>query len=160
MSIPYFVVTVVGLLLMLDGAITHARLSRELAVARDLPPVDEVTGLLSERAFIHRVTSELKRAQRSGASVWLGVWTIVEGDPDRFGRIAADVLRFPEAGFRISDRVFCFIRPLVTRQQRADLVLRLRTAAPRRTSASGEATWTGGSTDAMALLQAAIGSME
>jgi hypothetical protein len=159
MTIVLYIIGGIGLLLALDGLVARTKIQHKIDDARRQRPVDEGTGLLNQRAYLHRITGELKRAQRSHSNVWLGVWTVVDGDPDRFGRVAADGLRFPEVGFRLAERVFCFVRPGITEDQRADLLLRLRSGAPREKAASGEVTWTGGQTDAMRLLHIAIEGM-
>lgn len=149
-----------GVIGTLEGLIARRRVQRQLQLAHEHRPTDESTGLWNERAYMHRVESELKRVQRGGSNLWLGVWTVVDGDPERFGRMAADGIRFPEIGFRLSDRVFCFVRPAMSVERRDDLHRRLRNAAPRERSAIGEIVWRGGEPDAMRLLHAAIDRME
>lgn len=153
------IVTVLLLLAGVEGLASRRRIEGEIARARRVLPVDESTGLLNHRAYLQRVTGELKRAHRGKGNVWLGVWTVVEGDPERFGRLAAGSVHFPEVGFRLAERVFCFVRPNIDDDLRADLHGRLRRAAPREKAAVGEAVWQGGDTDAMALLDTAIGRM-
>ncbi|MBC7644154.1 MAG: hypothetical protein H7123_03440 [Thermoleophilia bacterium] len=159
MSLVLFIGVVFGLIGVFDAVVTRGRLQQEIATARAQRPVDDATGLLNQRAYLPRITSELKRAQRSNASVWLSVWTVTDGDPDRFGRVAADGLRFPEVGFRLDERVFCFARPGASEPIRTDLLARLRAAGPREQTAVGEVTWRAGDPDAMRLLHAAIGAM-
>ena len=159
MHIVLLIVAALGLVGVIDAFVTRARLEADIATARASRPVDDTTGLLNQRAYLPRITGELKRAQRSRSNVWLSVWTITDGDPDRFGRVAADGLRFPEVGFRLDERVFCFARPGATEAVRNDLLARLRTAGPREQVAVGEVTWRAGDPDAMRLLHAAIGAM-
>lgn len=150
----------VALVLIVDGVIALRRLGRRIDDARAHGPMDEETGLWNQRAYLPRVTAEMKRAQRVGGSLWIGVWTVVDGDPHRFGRVASDGLRFPEVGFRLGERVFCFVRPDMRDDLREEFHRRLRSSAPRERAACGEALWRGGEPDAMALLHAAIDQME
>ena len=160
MQIALLILTAALMLAGVEGVLARRRIEREIAQARRVLPVDEASGLLNHRAYHQRVTGELKRAHRGKGNVWLGVWTVVEGDADRFGRLAADSLRFPEVGFRLAERVYCFVRPNVDEELRTDLHLRLRRAAPRETAAVGEAVWASGDPDAMKLLDAAIAEMD
>ena len=153
------IVFALGLIGVIDAVMARGRLQQEIITARAQRPIDDATGLLNQRAYLPRITGELKRAQRSHANVWLSVWTVTEGDPDRFGRVAADGLRFPEVGFRLDERVFCFARPGSTEPIRTDLLARLRATGPREKTAVGEVTWRAGDPDAMRLLHAAIGAM-
>jgi hypothetical protein len=155
-TLVLLIVIGLSLLATIDALISRRKVTRDIAEARSRLPVDEETGLLNHRAYLQRTTGELKRAKRSKGNLWLGVWTVTEGDPDRFGRVAADGLRFPEVGFRLSERVFCFTRPEITEQLRRDLHSRLRTAAPREKVSIGEVLWNGGEPDAMKLLDEAV----
>lgn len=160
MQLALAIATVVLILVGVEGIFGRRRAEAEITRARRVLPVDESTGLLNHRAYLQRVTGELKRARRGKGNVWLGVWTVVDGDPDRFGRLAADGIRFPEVGFRLAERVFCFVRPNVDDDLRTDVHSRLRRAAPRERAAVGEAIWVDGEPDAMELLDTAIGRME
>lgn len=160
MTIILLVISCISVLAAVEAAVERRRLGARLDRARRELPKDEATGLLNHRAFRQRILGEIKRAKRGGGSVWLSVWTVVDGDPDQFGRVAADGLRFPETGFRLAERVFCFTRPNATDEHRGDLARRLRQGAPRARAAVGEARWAGGSVeDAMALLHEAIGDL-
>jgi hypothetical protein len=156
LAIAIFLLVCAGI----EGIFARRRYEQEILRARRVLPVDEQTGLLNHRAYLQRVSGELKRAHRAKGNVWLGVWTVVDGDPDRFGRLAADGLHFPEVGFRLAERVFCFVRPNVDDDLRSDVHARLRRAAPRERAAVGEAIWLDGDPDAMRLLDTAIGRME
>lgn len=157
MEVALYVVLVLSLAVSAHAVVVRRRLRAAVARARREAPTDAETGLLNHRAFEHRLAAEFKRARRDGTSVWLTTWTVVEGDADHFGRRAADGLRFPEVGFRLAERVFCFARPNATAQQRADLSARLEHATPRNRAAVGQATWTGGvDEDPMALLHRAL----
>lgn len=159
MKIVLLFINAISLALIVEGVISLRRLQRRIIDASLSGPYDEETGLLNQRAFVSRVTSELKRAQRTGGELWVGVWTIVDGDPARFGRVAADSLRFPEVGFRLGEQVFCFVRPDMHEDVRDEFHRRIRSSTPRERAAIGEAVWNGGDPDAMALLHAAIEEM-
>ncbi len=160
MKILLLILIVFAMGLVVEGLWRVRILRRQIVEARDNGPIDDETGLYNHRAFVERVTAEMKRAQRVGGSVWIGVWTVVEGDPDRFGRVACDGLRFPEVGFRLSDRVFCFARPDMRSELREEFHRRIRSSAPRERAAVGEAVWRGGEPDAMGLLNRAIGGID
>lgn len=160
MTIVLYIVFGFALLGGVEAMLARRSLRVEIQNARRQLPTDSATGLLNHRAYLQRISGELKRAKRSGGTVWLSVWTVVEGDADQFGRVAADGLRFPEVGFRLSDQVFCFARPNATDEQRGELAMRVRNGAPRTRAAVGEVHFrSGDSEDAMQLLHEAIGKL-
>jgi hypothetical protein len=126
---------------LVDGLVRRRRLAAALVRAWDEVPRDPETGLLERRVCLQRIAAELKRARRGDGSVWLGVVTVVEGDPGRFGRLLHDSMRTPEVGFRIAERVICVARPDLDGPHRAELLGRIAAAAPRERLAIGEATW-------------------
>lgn len=149
-------VALVALLVLLDGLWRRRRLGRALDQAwRDVPR-DAQTGLFDRRVCLQRIAAELKRAGRSGGTVWVGVITVLEGDADRFGRLFHDTMRLPEVGFRIGERVVCIARPDLDAAARDDLLGRVLGAAPRERLAIGETTWSGTADgDAARILHAA-----
>lgn len=126
---------------LVDGLLRRRRLSHALERAWRDVPLDHATGLLDRRACLQRIAAELKRARRGNGSVWVGVVTVVEGDPDRFGRLLHDSMRTPEVGMRIGERVVCIARPSLDARSRSELLGRIRAAAPRERLALGEAAW-------------------
>jgi hypothetical protein len=162
LSLVLIVVTVLALLAIVEGLLSARGISRKIVEARSSAPVDEETGLLNHRAYVQRITGELKRAARMNGNLWLSVWTVVEGDAAQFGRIAADGVRFPEIGFRLSDRVYCFVRPSIDDEHRSDMLGRLTAAARRSRVAVGESFWraSDGQTTPRAILDEAIRTME
>lgn len=149
-------VAALALVLLVDGLVRRWRLDRELQRAWDDVPRDAETGLLDRRVCLQRIAAELKRARRSGTTVWVGVVTVLDGDASRFGRLLHDSMRLPEVGFRIGEQVVCLARPQLDAPHRAELLGRVTAAAPRERLAIGEATWTGASDgDAAQLLQRA-----
>lgn len=150
------IAAVLALAVLVDGLIRRRRLDRELRRAWDEVPRDGDTGLLDRRVCLQRIAAELKRARRSGTSVWVGVVTVLDGDASRFGRLLHDSMRLPEVGFRIGEQVVCLARPQLDAPHRAELLGRVTAAAPRERLAIGEATWSGPQDgDAAALLRAA-----
>lgn len=141
LSLILIIVLIVSLGLLADGIVRQRRLARRLTRARRDVPIDVETGLLDRRACIPRLTAELKRAARTGDSVWVGVITVIEGDAARFGRTALDALQVPEVGFRLAESVFCFVRPAAGETSLVELAGRLKRAAPRERLMLGEATW-------------------
>lgn len=127
---------------LVDGLVRRRRLSRELERAWQEVPRDPDTDLLDRRVCLQRLAAELKRARRGGGTVWVGVVTVLDGDPSRFGRLLHDSMRTPEVGFRIGERVVCIARADLDAQRRAELLGRIAAAAPRERLAIGEATWT------------------
>ncbi|MCW2925560.1 MAG: hypothetical protein JWM98_2964 [Thermoleophilia bacterium] len=146
-------VALLALLVLVEGLVRRRRLRRTVERAwRDVPR-DAETGLFDRRVCLQRVAAELKRARRGGGSVWVGVITVLEGDPDRFGRLLHDSMRLPEVGFRIGDQVMCIARPDLDATGREDLLGRIAAAAPRERLAVGEGWWRGADDgDAAALL--------
>lgn len=130
-----------SLVVLLDGLVQQRRVDRQLREVLTRIPRDPDTGLFDRRVCQQRLAAELKRAARTDGNVWVGVVTVMHGDADRFGRLAADSLRFPEVGFRLAERVFCVIRPELDDVVRADLIGRLRSAGPREDIAIGEHLW-------------------
>lgn len=137
------VVALLAAIVLVDGLVRRRRLRQQLERAWREVPRDRVTGLFDRRVCLQRIAAELKRARRSGGSVWLGVVTVVDGDADRFGRLLHDSMRTPEVGFRIGERVVCIARPALASSDRAQLLGRIAAAAPRERIAIGEAVWTG-----------------
>lgn len=135
------VVALVALIALVDGVLRRRRLNRSVERAWLEVPRDPETGLFDRRVCLQRVAAELKRARRGGGSVWVGVVTVVEGDPDRFGRMLHDGMRLPEVGFRIGERVVCVARPDLDESRRSELLGRIVAAAPRERLAIGEAIW-------------------
>lgn len=146
-------------LAIFEGTISQRRLRAEIARARHIVPTDDATGLLNHHAYRQRIAGELKRAARADGSVWLVVVTVVDGDPEQFGRVAADGLRFPEVGFRLAERVFCFVRPNASAEQRRDVLARLRAAQPTMSAAIGQSAFPDGPAEPVALLHDAIARM-
>lgn len=150
------VVALLALLALVDGVLRRQRLTRTLERAWLDVPRDAPTGLFDRRVCLQRVAAELKRARRGGGTVWVGVVTVVDGDPDRFGRLLFDGMRLPEVGFRIGERVMCVARPDLDDGHRDELLGRIAAAAPRERLAIGEATWRSAEDgDAAQLLQRA-----
>jgi hypothetical protein len=159
LPIALAIVALVAAIALVDALVRRRRLTHALARAWDDVPRDIETGLLDRRVCLQRIAAELKRARRGGGSVWLGVVTIVEGDPDRFGRLLHDSMRTPEVGFRIAERVICVARPDLDPARRGELLGRIAAAAPRERLAIGEATWSGvDDGDAAGLLHRASGA--
>jgi hypothetical protein len=161
-SVVLVIVGLIAVVAIVEGLVARRTLGAQLVEARAVVPIDEATGLLNHRAYAQRVTGEIKRAGRTHNNLWLSVWTIVEGDSDQFGRIAADSLRFPEIGFRLDERVYCFLRPGIDEAGQRELYTRLAAATRRVRIAVGEQTWTpsDSSIDARALLNSAIDRMQ
>jgi hypothetical protein len=156
LPIALLVVALVAAFVLVDALARRRRLVRALARAWDEVPRDADTGLLDRRVCLQRIAAELKRARRGGGSVWVGVVTVVDGDPGRFGRLFHDSMRTPEVGFRIAERVICIARPDLDEHHRAELLGRIAAAAPRERLAIGEATWRGiDDGDASSVLQRA-----
>ena len=153
-------VALVALVVLVDGLLRRRRLARTLERAWLEVPRDPETGLFDRRVCLQRVAAELKRARRSDGSVWVGVVTVVDGDPDRFGRLLHDGMRLPEVGFRIGERVMCIARPDLDEHQRAELLGRIAAAGPRERLAVGEAMWRSTADgDASDVLRRASGAM-
>jgi len=135
------VVSVASLVAIVHGVLRRGHFERQLIRALRSVPRDRATGLFDRRVCMQRVAAELKRARRSNWNAWVGIVTVVDGDPTRFGRVLHDSLRQPEVGFRLSPQVMCVVRPQVDDATRADLIGRIIGAAPRELLALGEATW-------------------
>lgn len=153
-------IALVAAVVLVAGLVERRRLRAQVEAAwRDVPR-DPATGLFDRRACLPRLAAELKRAARGSGSVWVGVVTVADGDPDRFGRLLHDGLRVPEVAFRLSDRVVCLVRPDLRRELRDDLIGRIGASGPRERLVLGEATWRSVQDgDAAALLQAASEAM-
>lgn len=136
-------VALLALIALLDALWRRARLRRKVGRAWGEVPRDAETGLLDRRVCLQRIAAELKRASRTGGSVWVCVVTVLEGDADRFGRLLVDTMRVPEVAFRLSEQVVCIARPGLTRAEREDLIGRIFAAAPRARLALGEQVWEG-----------------
>jgi hypothetical protein len=137
------VVAVLALGVLVDGLLRRRRLEQTVLRAWDEVPRDQESGLYDRRVCLQRIAAELKRARRGGGSVWVGVFTVLDGDAARFGRLLHDSMRLPEVGFRIGEQVVCLARPNLDRAQRDELLGRVAAAAPRERLAIGETTWTG-----------------
>lgn len=161
LPIALVVVALVSLGALVDGLVRRAAMARTLDRAwRDVPR-DAETGLLDRRACAQRIAAELKRAGRSGGTVWVGMVTVLDGDPNRFGRMLCDSLRVPEVAFRIGERVVCIARPDLSPPLREDLLGRIGASAPRERLAIGETTWRGaGDGDATRVLHAAAAAVQ
>lgn len=141
LPIALVAVSVVALLVLLDGLVRRRRLQRVVERAWREVPRDAETGLFDKRACQQRIAVEIKRAARSGGSVWVGIVTVVDGDPDRFGRLLHDSLRVPEVAFRLTDQVVCIARPDLAPDEREDLIGRIVASGPRERLALGEQYW-------------------
>jgi hypothetical protein len=161
LPIALVVVALVALVALVDGLVRRRSLLHTLDRAwRDVPR-DAETGLLDRRACPQRIAAELKRAGRGGGSVWVGMVTVLDGDPDRFGRMLFDSLRVPEVAFRIGERVVCIARPDLSPHLREDLLGRIGASAPRERLAIGETVWRGpGDGDANRVLHAAAAAVQ
>lgn len=153
-------VVLVAIAMSVVAGVQGRRARRELTVrleelSRDVPS-DPATGLLRRAAYEQRVTGELKRAERFGGTVDVTVWTVVDGDPDAFGRAAANRLHVPEIGFRLGARVFCFVHPDARRPAEHDLVARVRQATAFAQADVGIAAWPGDAAGAGRLLLHAV----
>ena len=161
LPIALVAVVVASLVALVDGLTRRRTLQRTLDRAWHEVPRDGETGLYDRRVCLQRVAAELKRAGRGGGTVWVGMVTVLDGNPDRFGRMLADSLRVPEVAFRLDERVVCIARPDLDAAEREDLLGRIGASAPREHLAFGEVVWRGAADgDARVLLEAAAASVQ
>jgi hypothetical protein len=143
LPISLVAVTLLALGVLVDGLLRRRRLERSVRRAWDDVPRDHESGLYDRSVCLQRIAAELKRARRGNGSVWVGVFTVLDGDAARFGRLLHDSMRLPEVGFRIGEQVVCLARPNLDEAHRSELFGRVAAAAPRERLAIGETTWTG-----------------
>ncbi|MEO6867724.1 MAG: hypothetical protein ABI200_06855, partial [Gaiellales bacterium] len=90
LPITLALIALVALLVLIDGLLRRRRLRVQIQRAWREVPRDPETGLFDRRVCLQRIAAELKRAQRGGGTVWVGVVTVLEGDAARFGRLLHD----------------------------------------------------------------------
>lgn len=137
------VVALCALVVILAALLHRRRLVRRISRAWSEVPRDPETGLFDRTVCLPRIAAELKRASRTGGTVWVGVITVTGGDAGRFGRLLHDSMRLPEVGFRLDEQVVCIARPDLGAEERVDLLGRIIAAAPREQLALGEHVWRG-----------------
>lgn len=161
LPIALVLVAFVSLVALIDGLVRRRGLLRTVEQAWLEVPRDPETGLFDRRTCLQRIAAELKRAGRGGGTVWVGMVTVLDGNPDRFGRMLHDSIRVPEVAFRLDERVVCIARPDLSPAEREDLLGRIGASAPRERLAFGEVVWTGPTDgDARAVLERAAAAVQ
>lgn len=142
-------VTVLAVLVGVEGAVAHATLRRRVAKARRDAPTDPRSGLLDGRAFVPRVAGELNRARRYDGNVWCVVWRAGGQADEIAGALAA--LPFPAVPFRLGEHEFCVVRT----NAGPDMRSRLRAFVEQWHEPVGEATFPADADNAEELLRVA-----
>lgn len=159
---PIPILALAAVALIAAAVLVHALarrfvLQRELVRSVGAVPRDADSGLFDRTTCVPRIEAELARARRTGGSTWVAIVAVAGGDQQRVARLVADSLRHPEFGFRLAERVMCVVRPDAQEATDAQLIGRLRAAAPKAEVVIGTASWRVGDPpiDAAGMLHAA-----
>lgn len=105
------IVLAISLVATVEAVVARTRLRYRIALARQVPPIDDATGLLTRGSYETRALTEIGRSRRFKTTTNIELVVIVSGDSDVLGRALCAALEFPEVGVRISHDAFCIISP-------------------------------------------------